>query len=278
MCYMFLTDVIHAVHCGATPIYSTRELCIKMPSSNYSFRTLYNALTHGYSALPQDVRSREDSLLLLTALLNDIIFVQRTYYTAGTFREHYVDLNGFSRYGDAEQHNPHAPLSSRSELSRLSVDLHAALDRWENHFQKQIQKDLLALFYFTKLCLTCPEIWDLPVFARYGTTSDPNIRQPQFNPERRLPDIPDKAMDLAWLVLDKCDIGTEPPERKLAVWLPVILFISALVIWQRLRFRSPTDFRYGTLKVLSMFKGEIMQLPWPCCAEMSSTLDRLMNE
>jgi hypothetical protein len=96
------------------------------------------------------------------------------------------------------------------------------------------------------------------------------------NPYR--PNVPDKAMNLAWLILDNCNMQTEHPERKMAIWFPVVLFSSALVIWQRLRFRSPTDMKYGTLKMLGMFKTEIAQLPWDCCVEMESTLDRLMKE
>ncbi|KIW92099.1 uncharacterized protein Z519_07083 [Cladophialophora bantiana CBS 173.52] len=276
MSYLLLLDTIHAVHYGLAPHFSRTELFIRMPSSNHQFRTLYNSLTHGY-ALPQDVRSREDSLLLLTVLLSDTIYTQRCHFSMPFFTDCQVDVADKSSSNRMPLRNPYVPLTSQSEYSRLSADLLAALCRWEQHFQRHVGTDVLAFFYFVKLQLMCPELGKLPRLAGYGTAS--SFRESQRNPSPYVEqiDIPDKAMELAWLVLDHCDGHSQAPERRLAVWLPVILFLSALVAWQKLHSRPIAGLKYGSLKVLGMYRDEIAKLPWPCCVEMTNTLDRLMK-
>lgn len=259
---MLLTDIMHAVHCNAVPNWSTSELFIRMPSTNHEFRTVYNSLAHNY-ALPQDVKSSEDSLVLLTALLSDIIYMQRCQPSVPLLSD---------RDGD-QLRNPYAPLSSKSEFGRLGSDMTAALSRWENHFQDKVGSNILALCYFTKLYLVCPALLELPSIAGYGEVSGFNQKQIKS----KQIEIPDEAMDLAWLVLDQCDKSSKSIKQHLSIWLPNVLFMSALVVWQRLRSQAATDLKFGTLKVLSMFKNEIDRLPWPCCAEMTKTLDRLMQ-
>lgn len=274
MGYMLLTDVISALHCHTTPNFSSIELNIQMPSSSYQFRSIY-ALIHNHYPLPEDVRSREDGLLLLTALLSDIIYIQRCH-PMNNFTS--IGHDGLTSSSNVPLQNPYAPLSSISEYSRLTAALHNGLDRWKKHFQQSVGEDILALYYFCKLQLTCPDICELPSLAGYMASLDSITKSAKYTHDRKKLEIPDEAMDLAWLVLDNCNIQSEPLGKKLAIWLPVILFQSALVIWQRLRFRSPTDIKYGTLKILSMFKNEISQLPWGCCLEMEATLNRLMKE
>ena len=90
-------------------------------------------------------------------------------------------------------------------------------------------------------------------------------------------EISDEALNYAWLVLDSINIRKTPPENSQSAWIPTVLFYSGLVVWQRLRRRTAADFKYGTLKVLEMFKKELEQLPWDCCREMTYTLDCLMK-
>ncbi len=277
LAYMFLTDVIHAISCDAAPTYSTNEIFVKMPASSHPFRAVYTALLHGHSRLPEDMKSRDDCLFLLTALLNDITYLHRS--------DQSTRLPNSSTGHDTDNHtlidqdrplrNPYAPLSAQSEFTRMSAQIRAALERWMSHFKEDAGKDILALYHFSHLCLVCPDIAELPTLAGY----DPGAYlRPILPPQTKQSQMSDKALDLAWLVLDSCDMQSEPLQRRLSIWLPVVLFYSALVIWQRLRYRSPNDFKYGTLKVLSMFKNEILQLPWPCCPPMAVTLDRLMKE
>ena len=282
MTYMLLNDVIHAIQLGAPPMYSTSELFIKMPSSNYHFRPIYKSLVRGSPQLPKDLQTREDALLLLVALLIDILYLQRcnpSTYSAPAYRDPVVDESGIA--DEAPLRNPYAPLSLQSELSRLSSGIQDALNRWEQHFLlEQVGHDIYALYYFCTLHLLCTNLWDLRRLADYvaktTTPSNGSIDSTNVVHARQL-NIPDKALDFAWLVFENCDVTSERPERKMAVWLPAILYISALVVWQKVRERSSTDTRYGTLRTLNMFKHELEQLPWPCCSEMTLTLDNLMR-
>lgn len=259
---MLLTDVMHAIHCGTVLNYSVSELLIRMPSTNRSFRTIYNLLAHG-KALPQDVKTPEDSLLLLTALLSDIIYMQRCH----------ISPLPLSTPNDNLLRNPYAPLSVQSECWRLKIDMMSALSQWEKHFRDKVGNDILALHCFAKLHLACPALWRLPRMAGYGGSASVS---PEAVESQQM-EISDRALDLAWLVLDHCDRSSKPTKPNLSIWLPTILFMSSLVVWHRLRSRRDTDLKYGTLKVLSMFRNEIARLPWPCCLDMTSTLDRLIQ-
>lgn len=273
MSYMLLIDVLHAVHRGLAPHYSINELIIKLPSSRYQFRTIYNSLAHGHT-IPQDVRSPEDSLMLLTALLSDIIYIQRCRLSSPFTSSHHFDTaNNQPDRGPYVLRNPHAPLSSQSEVLRLHADMTAALSRWEKHFQDKIKSNVLALCYFAKMQLACAEIWELPSLAGYGETN--GRKHDQVHNNRFA--IPDRVFDLAWLILDQCDKSSDSESHRLSIWFPIILFMSALVIWQRLRSHVAVDRSYGTLKMLTPFRNEIARLPWPCCEGMAETLDRLME-
>ena len=275
---MLLIDAMHAVHCGLAPNYSTCELSINLPSSNHQFRAIYSSLTHGF-AIPQDVRTREDGLLLLVALLQDVLYLQRRHHAVPLpSRDDFGTATGQASSNDPALRNPFASLSAQSEFLRMTDDLLAALSRWEQHFHRPVGSDILALYYFTRLHLICPDIWLLPHLANYEPTRG-------FSPARTLSsqhadrvNIPDRAMDLAWLVLDHCDKASKSVECRLSVWLPIVLLLSALVIWQKLRSQPDSNRKYGTLRVLSMFRDEIVKLPWPCCEQMTSTLERLMEK
>ena len=235
-----------------------------MPRSNHQFRTIYNSLLHG-EKIPQDVRSREDALLLLTALLSDVVYIQRCLplTSASSHRR--------PAHVDSKLRSPFTPLSAASEFSRLTAAMAAGLLRWERLFQCHVGNDILALYYFCKLQLICPDTWKLPQQAGYGEPELNNQRPTTSEPL----EVPEKAVTLAWLVLDHCH--KKSPESELSVWLPVVVFLSALVIWQKLRAESATDPRYGIMRVLSVFKDEIAGYPWPCSIEMIKTLDGLME-
>lgn len=274
---MLLTDLMQAIHFGTAPVYSTAELYIKMPSSDHQFRDMYHALLYGSKPLPEDTKNREDALLLLTALLNDIVYTQTCLFNTPLLSENRDDTTGLGTDDNTLSQNPFSPLSSQTEFSRLNAALQSSLDRWDHHFQPHVGREIMALYYFSKLQLICPDIWQLPRLAGYGPNSDSNGRSSSRHVGSHGPRIPDKALHLAWLVLDTCDTGTEGSETSLAIWLPVVLFLCALVVWQKLRHRSPTDLKYGSFKVLGMFRDEIDQLPWPCCVEMATVLNRIMK-
>jgi hypothetical protein len=244
--YLLLIDTTNALHFQTVPTFSTTELFIRMPNSNHHFRTVFNGMMHGLE-LPADVRSCEDALLLLVALLSDIIYMQHCHQVL-----HREDTRA----------NPFLPLTVQGECDRLTADMSAALSRWEHHFKQDVGKDILALSYFAHLRLACLGLDELTheVMSKSGTA--------------RSIDISDRALDLAWIILEHChDL---PESDTMAIWLPIILFQSALVVWQRLR--SPSAARkYGTLSVLKAFGNEIAKLPWSCCGEMAEILDRLIK-
>ncbi|KIV92373.1 hypothetical protein PV10_03678 [Exophiala mesophila] len=285
--YMILVDTLHAAYFGLAPNLSTSELFIRMPWSNHQFRTVYNCLVHGHET-PSDMRRPEDALLLLTAILNDTIHVNCSFLslqfpdvTSGQNINGHIQEsinpspNRHVLTSNKKLRNPWAPLTAGSEFCRLRVDLLAALSRWEDHFQDHIGSDILALGYFTRLQLHCPEMWELPYVAGYGRTAA-TTRGPT-RPATKI-EVPDKAMDLSWQVLYHCDKASKSSIGAMAIWLPIVVFLSALVVWQKLRSQRPGDIRYGTLKVLTMFQNELAKLPWACCSEMIKLLDRLMNQ
>lgn len=263
---MFLIDTTQATHCGLAANFSTSELFIRMPGSNHLFRTVYHCLLDG-DDIPQDVRSREDALLLLTALLSDIVYIQRCLPLTT------IIGGGMPRPIDPKLRSPFTPLSAASEFSRLTNVITAGLSRWEGFFRPHVGDDILALLCFCKLQLICPDTWKLPQMAGYGETELNSQHPGSSDPEPF--QVPEKAVALAWLVLDHCNKIS--PKEKLSVWLPPIVFLSALVVWQRLRSESPADPKYGTVKVLSLFNHEIAELSWPCTVEMMKTLNRLME-
>ena len=93
-----------------------------------------------------------------------------------------------------------------------------------------------------------------------------------------VPDISDNSVNFAWLILDHSDARWDALGPNVSIWLPVVIFYAALAIWYHLQSQqSSSNLRTGTLRTLNMFKDELAQLPWPCCAEMGRTLDRLMG-
>jgi hypothetical protein len=250
------------------------ELFIKMPSSDYAFRTVYSSLIHGYS-LPSIVQSNEDALLLLIAMLNDIFYMQQCHLSMPYPPSyHESDTSSLSSTQIMPLRNPWAPLSLQREFCRLGADLLSALSRWHQHFKDRVRKDILALYYFTELLLLCPDLGTLHHSAGYGTRTE--FASTQTRITRDL-DISDKAWDLAWLILEHSESTSEPPQQRLSIWLPLILFSSALVVWHKLQSTVGHNRKYGTLSVLTTFRHEIAKLPWPCCGAMTETLDRLME-
>ncbi|KAJ9608015.1 hypothetical protein H2200_007003 [Cladophialophora chaetospira] len=173
-----------------------------MPTSNHHFRSVYNSMVHGF-ALPADVKSSEDALIVLVALLSDIIYMQHCHVPG-------------IQAGKGQPENPFLPLSVQGERDRLNAEMLAALSRWELQFKHQVGKDLLALYYFAHLRLTCHGLEDLNHAAMSG------LKSSSIEPI----EVPDKALDLAWLILEHCH-GL-PEDQRVEIWLPVVLFQSAL--------------------------------------------------
>jgi hypothetical protein len=276
MSYLFLVDVVRAIHFGATSNFTTRELFIRMPGSPYSFHTVYRCLTSGPGSLPSDLKSHADSILLLSAILSDAIYVYWSLSASTAGMQIGGHFEGYFPGSLAIRPNFNTPLSARSELIRLTFTLNAALDRWESHFGEMTDKSTSAFFYFCKLFLACPEIRILPTLTNYLPTRTKVTESPIVEDDGKIV-ISEEALNFAWRVLDNINLDSNPSTNNLSIWIPVILFYSALVVWQHLRKPTAPGFQYGTLKALGLFKKELQCLPWQCCEEMVRTLDELMK-
>ena len=282
MSYLFLLDVIRAFHFGISTNFTASELFIRMPGSPYQFHRVYRTLVTGVGFLPQGMNSNEDGLLLLVANLSDSLYIHRSFRPLRPWAPSSATSAITLTMQQSISRNPFVPLSPQTELARMSLEMQAALDRWAEHFERSVDKEILFLFYFCKLHLACPDLWLLPHLAGYrpaivghGFSSVGHGFSSVGHGTKIV--VSDEAMKFTWLILDNIDIGREHPERDQSIWIPVVLFYAALVVWQRLRPQSNADGTFGTLKVLGMFKRELEQLPWACCSEMSRTLDEIMR-
>jgi hypothetical protein len=255
-----------------------------MPSGDHGFQTVYNSLFDTESPVPNDVRSSEDGVLLLSAILSDTLFLQRSTGSIIVTRP----VVGNMASSMSSPTNPFATLTPMRESLQRRNSLKNALDRWLQHFDEENLNNILALYYFCRLCLSCPDLRLLPSMAKYppGTsvstgnrkkeTVDMNRTEVDPNGEPVL-DISEEALQAAWKVLDHVDVSL--PRDKQCLWLPIILFFSALVVWYKAKESATgsTCSGYTSMKTLAAFSRELEKLPWSCCTTMSATLDRLMQ-
>ena len=234
-----------------------------MLDSKQSFRVVYNSLVHGFS-LQDQISTSEDALLLLIALLNDLIYAQRSNRMLANdwhCSPELVDNHG------PDLRNPYLPLSVTGEHSRLLEAYDAALTRWCTQFGNLVEPSITVLYHFARLALGCPELCSLSRLAGYRTV-------PISNDTQRAITITDMAVDAAWQILDQGDTCIRSTKDRLAIWLPLSLFMSALVVWKQI---CSSGSRGGSLKILEPFRTRLASLPWPCCTEMVCTLDRLTS-
>ena len=158
MSYFFLTDVTHALHCGRVGSISTKELFMRMPSSPYNFHHMYNCLLSGAQPMPADLRRDEDSLILLTGICADILYLHQSFSN--------VQASAESSAAEPKV-SPYAPLSATSEALQHHYSLDAALSRWHQHFKESTGRDLLTMYYFCRLLLASPDVLRLPHLAEY---------------------------------------------------------------------------------------------------------------
>ena len=268
MSYLFLTDVTRAIHRGRVPCISTQELFMRMPSSPHNFNQIYGFLISGIEQLPPDLKADEDSLLLLLGICSDILFIQHSF----------SGLIPIVDPSDQSTSNPYPPLSPSSETLRHHFIFSTALSRWHQHFGLFAGPDVLLMFYFCRMLLAFPDVLKLPKLAGYSS----NRRERSVSPSisvAALPRVSDEALDFSWRILENSSIHTVDSGSNVAIWVPVIVFHAGLTVWAHVRQQnSTTKFITGTLRTLKMFKDELDNLVWPCCAEMSETLDHLMRK
>ncbi|EUC43272.1 hypothetical protein COCMIDRAFT_28228 [Bipolaris oryzae ATCC 44560] len=253
LCYVLLIDTIHALQSNTAPNYSISELSFCMPQSGYPFQMINGALLHG-QAIPNDLGNREDALALSIALLSNIIQTHKMYF------------GPLSVHIRPDPWNPYRPLTWRSELTNTVAVFNSALARWESHFLQKADHDVLALHYFTKLYLMVPSIAEFPSLARGDAIRSVQLAEQMV--------IPDEAWETAWDVFEHVDLAIKVKEYRISIWLPEIIFLSAVIVW-RSHSNNGHRRRYGGLRSLVMYQNFLLRLPWPCCREMAAVLDLL---
>jgi hypothetical protein len=273
--YTFMVDVLCAAHFHTLPNLSTKELNLKLPVSKYQFQEAYRRLFNNLEPLPPDIHAREDALSLLLGLLCDIIYIQRN------------DLSHQMRSSIEPSRsalvNPFTPLSRSRERSRQQTLLTSALNCWHQQHAHATDRNTLALFWYCRLLLSCPDLALLFSMAGYppvpgggGVLSQDPV--PTSNSTATQVSVPEDAVKYAWKVLDHVDASKTLPNSQLPIWLPLTLFSAALVVWYSLRSHSSDSTQYGSFKVLGTFVHELNLLPWPCCEVMALVLERLVRD
>lgn len=259
-----MLDVVHALHTGFPTHISTTELSIKMPSSPRSFAHMYSRLNGDIEDALDIAPDAEDTLLLLLGLLSDLIYLETSFEILSPDND---DLG----YGHLQTGAPHSysSLSPDIQFSRLKDRISRTLYSWDHFFASTAPPDLLALFYYCKLRMSCENMGTLPTKAAYAATNELGKEDAPVN-------VTEEAVNLAWQVLDHVNVRTKDVSARTAIWLPVVLFHASLVVWHGLS-SSSSNIR-GSLRMLEPFTSELRSMPWPCCVEMVATLDRLVAQ
>lgn len=268
MSHFFLVDVIRSVHHTTSILFTTSELFITMPASSHSFHDVYTKLLLEEHPLPLNMTEEEDAVLLLSALLSDIVTIHKIF--SGFDVQSTGDLAIQSAVdGDPLLiMSPIIPLSPLSENQRMLSHISTGLSLWAERFKATMPEPVMSLFYFCNLCVAVPNALLLPQLSGYKparSTAELDLGAIAISEE---------ALRYAWSVLDHVNVEKLSDRAACPVWLPVVTYITALVVWASLKSSKST---YGTLKVLGMFKAELQQMPWPCCTEMIENLDDLMR-
>jgi hypothetical protein len=275
MSYQFLIDVVRAVHYNTSTQYSSSELFITMPASNHNFHGVYTKLVVEEHPLPPDMTEHEDAVLILSALLSDIIAIHKVFSGFDVELSEVLSSQSAMSGTTLQILSPFVPLSPFSENQRMLSQISKSLDLWGERFKPIVSEDILSLFYFCNMCLSFPKVLLLSRLSGY----EPAVANSSGSySELGLGGvvIPEAAVRCAWLILDHVNVERLPDRAACPVWLPVVTYITALVVWANLK-SSVSRSSYGTLKALGMFKAELQQMPWPCCTEMVKNLDELMR-
>ncbi len=279
MSYMFLLDVVGSLHFNASHQFCTNELFFNMPKSDHNFGEVYSQFLLDEKSLPPDIIADDDALLILLALCADITATQRTY-------EERNPRQNSAKVSRAAQTMKRStiwqmpisllPFSSASEHQRVLSQLQRALDRWSKNFKDSIPASIRALYHFVTMCAAWSTTLLLPHLLGYPAATVPATRTMFHSVSMIVP--PDEALRQAWLVLDNVNVRGLESSTACPIWLPVVTYMSSLVIWTSLQPSSATQGKIGSLKVLGMFQVELEQMFWPCCTEMASHLNSIMNQ
>ncbi len=273
---MWLSDVLQALHFEAPSNFSSGELWTDLPSSQNDFQRMYQVLLQQVdnnieeqTALSVESSSQDDAIMLLIAILSDSICLRRSLSHIALL----VDPIDASR----NAYNPFLPLAPQTELDRMQRSLSRALDRWHRQFHKVVTLEVMALYHYCRLYLSCPTLSCLSSMAGYGAAV-PSASSLELGPQKFAVEVSEESISHSWLVLDTTAARGKSSAPLCPVWLPIIVFHASLAVWAKLQNTETSKYdTYSSTKVLLAFRAELSAMEWPCCVEMASTLDRLMS-
>lgn len=273
--YFVLIDVLRSVHYGLPSTLSAFELLTPTTLLNGELNSIYSCIVLDSRLPPSDV-STDSTVLALVSILTDIHTLSTVFHTleAENSRPNKMDLTLPADRAFSVFNNPYLPFSPANENRRVNQKLHKALDLWGERYLGRVSKDIVALFYFSKMYLNLPSLRLLPIMAGYtpGHFKD----QAANSYVMRVVDSElcdgSEALKNAWIILE----NIETSEDVTPVWFPVILFYASLVVWRMISLQ-PGPGTYGSIRVLHLFKSELEKMKWPCCGTMVKVLESLLE-
>ena len=216
-------------------------------------------------------------MLLLIVLLSDAISVQRSLGNlSGCGTQPARPQSRFNKIRSPVAMPP-TVLSPLSEYRRMFEQLSGALEKWETTFQAVVCPNDIALYFFCRLYLTCPQLSVLPRLAGFSPAVHATGMQKEGDDVDPI-SIPDESVKYAWAVLDKLEGTSAAGQFACPVWCPYIVFMSGLVVWASTRRQDNQTVKPSSMKQLLAFKIELDKMTWPCCQEMSLTLNGLLHK
>jgi len=242
-----------------------------MPSSGLALSSCYAELLSQVASDSSLHRlTDEDALLLLVALWSDVVHVYRLS-CGGKGTEDSRQPDSQSELLVPRHSDPFAPLSPAFERKRLQDKLLAALVNWDMIFAATVAGDVLTLYHYCRMIATCPEVLSLPSLVGYSPARNAP-RPTSRDVASQFPVIGDEVRDLAMLVLAHATVKSGDPAIRVQIWLPVVVFQAALAVWAH--STQSTVCQERRPRILASFIRTLNALPWPCCKQMASILQR----
>ena len=272
---LWLADIIQALHLDLSLNFSSGEVWTQMTSSAHEFSNTYCSLLQEPIATTRacpiyaDATSEEDAVLLLMAILSDSINLHRSLGRV-------VDLDDQTNKTDYSR-NPFVPLSPYTELKRMREMLVAGLQRWYKQFEGLVSPSTMALYHYSISYLSCNSLRLLPRIAGYPLFGIDTSHTDSVSSLMQVK-ISDESVGRAWMILDSSALRSKASEALCPIWLPVIVFHAALIVWANIsRKVLQKQGHRGSIRSLLVFKVEVESMPWPCCQDMATTLERLIS-
>ncbi|KAK3615961.1 hypothetical protein LTR56_026279 [Elasticomyces elasticus] len=226
-------------------LFTSQELCTPMPTSSFNFQDVYRVLLSGNQPVcpvplgPSGSLKSEDGLLLLMALLSDLLYLRQSFEQVSS---------PTTKIG----YNPFVPFTPHMEQESMESRLSLALETWYTWFKADVSSEVLALYYYSRMCLYYDRLLALQSFAGYGGHGSSASLPKGMS-------ITDEAFREAWRVLDNAAARTQPAwaDRLCPIWLPSVVFHAGLVVWAHHVLHNDVSHRHaerGSVRVLQAFK------------------------